>query len=155
MTAEMLVAALEQGGVRLRIEGERLKLEAPADRVPSPETIAGLRENKAAVVEYIRRRSQPRGIQFSSFPTPIGQKTEKLESWPSESFEAERGFAQPHAKLFPFLGRKVRTPGGSGTLIQVFADRATVVLDSELSRCSFFVPAQIEPVNWEVSHAWE
>ena len=69
MTAETLVAALEQEGVRLRVEGEKLKLEAPADKVPSPETIAGLRENKAAVVEYLRGRSQPRGIQFSSFPT--------------------------------------------------------------------------------------
>ena len=150
MTAEMLVATLEQGGVRLRIEGERLKLEAPADRVPCPETIAGLRENKAAVVEYLRGRSQPRGIQFSSFPDPIARKTEKLESWPLESFEAERRFAQPHAKLFAFLGRKVRTPGGPGTLIQVFADRVTVLLDSEIFRCSFFVPGQIEPINWEV-----
>ena len=151
MTAETLVAALEQGGVRLRIEGERLKLEAPADKVPSPETIAGLREHKAAVVEYLRGRLQPGGIQFSRFPDSIAQKTEKLESWPPESFEIERRFAQPHAKLFPFLGRKVRTPGGPGTLIQVFTDRATVVLDSEISRCSFFLPGQIEPVSWEVS----
>ena len=149
MTPETLVATLEQGGVRLRIEGERLKLEAPADRVPDPATIAGLRENKAAIVEYLRGRSQPRGIQFSSFPDPIARKTEKLESWPPESFEVERRFAQPHAKLFPFLGRKVRTPSGPGTLLQVFADRATVLLDSELSRCSFFSPKQIEPVSWE------
>src|SRR5713101_2033339 len=32
--------------------------------------------------------------------------------WPPESIIAERRFAQPHAKLFPFIGRKVRTPGG-------------------------------------------
>ncbi len=147
MTAETLVAALEQEGVRLRVEGERLKLEAPADRVPRPETIAGLRENKAAVVEFLRGRSQPQGIQFSSFPDPIERKTEKLESWPPESLRAERRFAQPHAKLFPFLGRKVRTPDGPGTLIQVLADRVTVALDSELSQCSFFTPAQIEPVS--------
>lgn len=151
MTAETLVATLEQGGVRLRIEGDRLKLEAPSDKVPSPETIAGLREQKAAVVEYLRGRLQPGPIQFSSFPDPIVRKTEKLESWPPESFEVERRFGQPHAKLFPFLGRKVRTPGGLGTLIQVFADRVTVVLDSEISRCSFFVLGQIEPVSWEVS----
>jgi len=150
MTAETLVAALEQGGVRLRIEGDRLKLEAPADKVPSPETIAGLRENKSAVVEYLRGRSQPRGIQFSSFPDPIGWKTEKLGGWPHESFESERRFGQPHAKLFPFLGRKVRTPGGPGTLIQVFADRVTVLLDAELSQCSFFRPVEIEPLNWEL-----
>jgi hypothetical protein len=79
MKAEMLVATLEQAGVRLRVEGERLKLEAPADRVPSQETIAGLRENKAAVLEYLRERSQPRETQFSSFPNPLARKTEKLD----------------------------------------------------------------------------
>lgn len=71
MTAETLVAVLEQDGVRLRVEGDRLTLEAPSHKVPSPETIAGLRENKAAVVEYLRGRSQPQAIQFSSFSDPI------------------------------------------------------------------------------------
>ena len=62
--------------------------------------------------------------------------------------EADR-FTRPHTKLFPFLGRKVRTPGGPGTLLQVFAERVTVLLDSELSRCSFFWPTEIEPVSSE------
>lgn len=151
MTAETLVAALELGGVRLRIEGERLKLEAPADKVPSPETIAGLRENKAAVVEYLRGRSQRSAIQFSSFPDPIPRKTEKLESWPPESYEVERRFGQRHARLFPFLGCKVRTPAGPGTLLQVFAERVTILLDSEVSKCAFFAPGEIEPASWELS----
>ncbi len=150
MTPETLVAVLEQEGVRLRVEGARLKLEAPADRVPSSETLAGLRENKAAVVEYLRDRAQPRKIQFFSFPSPIVRKTEKLENWPPESFEAERRFASPHARLFPFLGRKVRTPGGPGTLIQVFADRVTVMLDSELARNCFFKQTDVEPVSWDL-----
>jgi hypothetical protein len=64
--------------------------------------------------------------------------------------EAEGRFGQPHAKLFPFIGRKVRTPEGPGTLLQVFADRVSVVLDSERSRCSFFPPGRVEPVSWEV-----
>jgi hypothetical protein len=75
------------------------------------------------------------------------------EAWPHASRDVEWRFGQPHARLFPFLGRKVRTPGGSGTLIQVFADRVTVVLDSELSRCAFFQPAEIEPVSWELGDA--
>jgi hypothetical protein len=79
MKAELLVATLEQAGVRLQVEGERLKLEAPADRVPSQETIVGLRENKAAVLEYLRDRKQPQGIQFSSLPDPIVRKTGKLD----------------------------------------------------------------------------
>lgn len=70
-------------------------------------------------------------------------------NWPPESMEAERRFGQPHARLFPFLGRKVRTPRGPGTLVQIFADRATVVLDSELSRCNWFHPKEVEPVSTE------
>lgn len=63
------------------------------------------------------------------------------------SLGAERRFGQPHARLFPSLGRKVRTPNGPGTLLQVFADRVMVLLDSELSKCSFFRPGEIEPVS--------
>ena len=66
-----------------------------------------------------------------------------------ESLEAERWLGQPHAQLFPFLGRKVRTPKGSGTLLQVFADRVTVVLDCELHRFAFFHPVEVEPVGPE------
>lgn len=100
-----------------------------------------------------RRRSDPQ-------PQPVpdtGPKSSPCTSgplgdnWPPESLDYERRFGQPHARLFPFLGRKVRTPSGPGILLQVFAERVTVVLDSELSRCSFFAPGQIEPVNWEIS----
>jgi hypothetical protein len=72
------------------------------------------------------------------------------KSWAAKSLDLERRFGRPHAKLFPFIGRKVRTPAGTGTLLQVFAKRVTVVLDSEMSRCSFFPPAEIQPVSWEL-----
>jgi hypothetical protein len=88
---------------------------------------------------------------------PAGRVTDETEPeprhkpiWPPESGAAVRRFhGQPHAKLFSFLGRKVRTPVGPGTLLQVLAERVTVLLDSELSQCSFFQPAEIEPVTWE------
>jgi hypothetical protein len=68
--------------------------------------------------------------------------------WPSDSEAAIHRFhGQPHARLFVFLGRKVRTPKGPGTLVQVFAQRVTVLLDSELRRCSWFRPAEVEPVS--------
>jgi len=70
--------------------------------------------------------------------------------WSRAPLDAERRFAQPNAKLFPCIGRKVWTPLGPGTLLQVFADRVTVVLDFEISKCSFFAPGQIEPVSWEL-----
>ena len=83
--------------------------------------------------------------------SPItGDSSPEVFTWPSASLDFGRRFGQPHAKLFPFLGRKVRTPGGPGTLLQVFADRLTVVLDSELSSCSFYAPEDIEPISWEL-----
>jgi hypothetical protein len=69
--------------------------------------------------------------------------------WPRELQNAKLRFGQQHAKLFPLLGCKVRTPEGAGTLIQVFAERVTVLLDSERDKCSVFTPAQIEPVSME------
>ena len=90
------------------------------------------------------RPSEPQ--ELSRGPSPSSRR----DVWPPVSLDAERRFLQPHAKLFPFLGRKVRTPAGTGTLLQVLAERVTVVLDSEVSRCSFFRPTEIEPVSWEL-----
>ena len=70
---------------------------------------------------------------------------------PSESLDAEGRFNQAHARLFPFLGRKVRTPKGPGTLLQVFAGRVTVLLDADMNKCSFFSPTEIQPVSPELN----
>jgi len=88
--------------------------------------------------------SEPQG---DSLPKPHSSRE---NAWPPASLDTERRFGQAHAKLFMFIGRKVRTPGGLGTLLQVSAERVTVLLDLELSRCSFFHPKAIEPVSWEV-----
>lgn len=77
----------------------------------------------------------------------VQSRSSLRNAWPPASLDAERRFGQQHARLFPFLGRKVRTPAGPGTLVQVFSERVTVLLDSELSRCSFFRPTEIEPVS--------
>jgi hypothetical protein len=71
------------------------------------------------------------------------------DGWPLEFQRAEERFAQPHAKLFPLLGRKVRTPAGPGTLLQVFVERVTVLLDSEITKCSCFPPDQIQLASGE------
>jgi hypothetical protein len=69
-------------------------------RVP---TLAELRENKVAVLEFLRGRTKPAENQFSRFPSHRAWQTEKLESWPPESIDAERRFRQPHAKLLHYL----------------------------------------------------
>ena len=82
---------------------------------------------------------------MSVLPDPIPRKTDKLENRLAESLCAERRFGQPHAKLFPFIGRKVRTPEGPGTLIQVYADRVIVLLDADRDRCARFAPQEVTP----------
>jgi hypothetical protein len=132
--APEVISRIEELGGNLTLDADGgIRYRVPKGSPEAQGLLAELRKHREWVMEVLRRR-------------------EVNESeWPPASLEAERRFAQPHAKLFPFLGRKVRTPGGPGTLIQVFADRVTVVLDAEISRCSFFAPDQIEPLSREVS----
>jgi len=80
--------------------------------------------------------------------------TAPRSKWPPESLEAQAKFGAPYARLFPFIGRKVRTPDGPGVLHQVFRERCAVALDAEALRyLHFFLPAEIEPVSWLVGDA--
>ena len=109
------------------------------------------RKHQMEQVEVVRRSIEALNAVCER-PGP-GESRESQPSehvWPAQSLDAERRFGRPHAKLFPFIGRKVRTPVGAGTLIQVFAEKVTVVLDSEVSGCSFFYPGEVEPVSWEL-----
>lgn len=80
---------------------------------------------------------------------PKAAPQERPAGAPGAPSEAERKFGQPHTRLFPFIGRKVRTPAGPGTLLQVFAERVTVALESELTKCAVFRPDEIEPASGE------
>jgi hypothetical protein len=126
-----IVSRLEKGGGTLILDGDRIRYCVPSSDTEVLALLAELRKHRDGVKGLLRQRAAGK------------------QSWPPASLDAERRFGQPHAKLFPFLGRKVRSPAGPGTLLQVFAERVTVLLDSELSRCSFFRPAEIEPVSWE------
>lgn len=92
--------------------------------------------------------TKPTKPSFVGFAVDTPRESSILRDLPTHDL-AERRFGQPHAKLFPFLGRKVRTPEGPGTLLQVFADRVTVLLNCELSHCSFFSPREVEPISVE------
>lgn len=127
-----VVSRLEEAGGKLTLDGDRIRYSIPARDTEALGLLAELRKHREGVKELLRQRV-------------AGQR-----SWPLESLDAERRFGQPHAKLFPFIGRKVRTPEGPGTLIQVFRDRVTVVLDAEPSKCSCFAPGEIEPANWSL-----
>ena len=127
-----IVSLLEKGGGKLALDGERIRYSIPSGDAEALALLSELRKHRDGVKGLLRQRAA------------------KLRGWPPASAHAEQCFCQPHARLFPFLGRKVRTPNGPGTLLQVFASRVTVLLDSELSKCSFFRPAEIEPVSKDI-----
>ncbi len=65
--------------------------------------------------------------------------------------DCERRFGQPHARLFPFLGRRVQTPAGQGRLIQIFTERVAVdcgdVGPDGTGKVRFFQPSEIEALQ--------
>lgn len=65
--------------------------------------------------------------------------------WPEKSLESERLFGHAAARLYPFIGRQVQTPLGSGVLWQAFTERAGVILDAEPGKVTFMPTAQILP----------
>jgi len=74
-------------------------------------------------------------------------------TWGAESLESEAKFGAPHARLFPFLGRKVRTPQGPGVLLQVLRERCAIALDAEAQKyMHFFPPSEVEPISWMVGN---
>jgi len=77
LLVEAIITELEQSGVVLVALGDEVRLRAPADRVPSQEVIAQLRQQKAAVLAYLRARTEAGESSFPVSQTPIDQKTEK------------------------------------------------------------------------------
>lgn len=112
--------------------------------VSSQEAPPGALEATAAAAAHSLRPDEI-GPEAARDVAPALQ--EEDYGWPPESYDTAQQYGGPHCRLFPFLGRKVRTPAGSGTLLQVFADRCAVLLDSELNRCTWFHLEEVEPVS--------
>jgi hypothetical protein len=130
MDVLQIVSRLEQAGGELSLNGERIVYAIPKGNKEALELLAELREHRKTLTDFLRQRVH-----------------KHPQKWPPESHEATRRFGQPHARLFPLIGRKVRTPVGPGTLIQVFADRVTVLLETDLNKCTWFAPREISPAG--------
>jgi hypothetical protein len=128
MDVLQIVSRLEAAGGELSLNGDRIVYAIPKGNLAAQELLAELREHRQTLANFLRQRVH-----------------EHQQKWPPESHDALRRFRQPHARLFSFIGRKVRTPPGPGTLIQVFADRVTVLLEADLNRCTWFAPGEISP----------
>jgi hypothetical protein len=81
------------------------------------------------------------------------RQLEVLTGGPPESLDWEARFGSPHARLYPFLGQTVSTPAGRGKLLQVFTERAAVVLDHDPGRVVFLLPSEVEPPGVEAGEA--
>ena len=74
-----VVAQLENAGAVLAVEGDRVKLRAPAGQEPSAEVVAQLRREKQALLDYLRlRQTSQRSVAVRQ--GPIGCQTAKPES---------------------------------------------------------------------------
>jgi hypothetical protein len=120
MTAEELLAQVEALGVVVMLDEQDLVLR-PRSRL-TPKLVEQLRAHKSELLDLV-----------------------ELQSWPEESRKAVRRFGCSCARLYPFLGGEILTPEGPGRLLQVFPERAAVVLDSGRDRARFFLPSELRP----------
>lgn len=106
-----------------------MHVEAPADGLLPPELLAELRARKPEILCLLQSE---------------GQHQAAGDGWPPESLDAERRFGRWHARLYPFIGRTVSTPRGDGRLVQVFPERASVILPGEV-QVGVFLPEDLKP----------
>ncbi len=134
----LAIDELEKCGARLTLEQGNIRVvyRTPAAMAPTiSQAIAVLKQHKHEAIDFLLRRRQ--GL--------------RKNIWPSASLEAKRKFGCPSARLYPFVGKKVRTPKGIGQLVQVFSERVAVILDSERvkpeteRRMTFFTPGDVCP----------
>jgi len=90
--------------------------------------------------------------QELQMPDQATAKTDKRGTeeadWPSECLDYERRFGQPHARLFPLIGKRVTTPRGDGMLLQVFSSQVTVALDRRPGAVVDIVPPEdVRPIQ--------
>jgi hypothetical protein len=114
--AEELLQEVEARGVTVVADGGDLRIR-PASRL-TPELVEGLRARKAELVERL--------------------------SWPEECLAAERECGHPCGRLFPLVGRLVRTPAGCGRLVAALPERAVVVVGG---RYEAFILGEVRPAG--------
>ncbi len=121
MKAQAVIETVVDAGGELTISGDRIRYRLPKDHPEKERILAELREHKPEIIWLLSARP------LASSPVC----SEAAEgSWPPASLEAERRFGQAHARLFPFISKRVWTPQGPGVLLTAYADRCEIQLDS-------------------------
>jgi hypothetical protein len=76
--------------------------------------------------------TKPKSLAPQVAPEPQASAERSYEAaGPKQSLDAERRFGQSHARLFPFIDKRVWTPRGTGVLLQVFAERCEILPDGQ------------------------
>ncbi len=123
MSAAALLETLGRLDLAIRVDGDGLRVTGPRAAM-TPALEQAIRAHKADLVQHLVA----------------------ADAWPPESLDAERRFGRWHARLYPFLGKTVSTPRGAGRLVQVFPERASVVLPGEAS-AGVFLPEELSPLG--------
>ena len=142
MIAEEILAELRGAGALVEARGDVLHVEA-APGTLTPDRLRSLRELKPALLRLLA----PSGVVGSlggALQAP--SKVVAGDGWPPESLDAEQRFGCWHARLYPFIGKTVSTPRGAGRLVQVFPDRASVILPGE-AQVGVFLPDELWPLG--------
>ena len=125
MNVEGMVKQLEQSGVCFLLNGDRVRLRAPAGDRLSPDMVQALRLEKTAVLEYLRARADRRLVlemkqlprdPFWQAARPAGRKIESLPHL-AEAMKWLRGQQpQAHWQLTEFWVERVRDLWENGKL---------------------------------------
>jgi hypothetical protein len=87
-------------------------------------------------------------ILVCGFP-PETERPKQLFSTGEQAFSesSPERFGQPHERLFPYIGKQVRTPLGTGILVTAYETRCEVARDSTPGRLTVFRPEEISTGN--------
>lgn len=124
-----LIAAAEDAGIALRLEGEVVKVRYSKSRHPEViHIIDELRSRRSEVIRELRQRG-----------------SEPHAAWPSANREALEKFGKPYALLFPLIDKLVWTPKGVGYLRQVLGEVVRVRLLDRSHTMTSFRPEEVFP----------
>jgi hypothetical protein len=119
-----VVSAIEGLGGHLTLgEGGAIRYRVPKHNSMAQALLEQLRQEKPALIAYLKARAtEVAGKKQESGNRGDSDLRERMEA-------SVRQFGQPHARLFPFLDKRVWTPQGPGKLLSVFATRCEVHLE--------------------------
>ncbi len=147
MTTVELMAALELRRVTLSIKGSHLRVDAPKSAL-TPMLRTELTQQKVQIMKILGSRTEGQPTSASENADAAAQHRTEKTLWPEACVDSLNRFGQPHAVLFPLIGKIVETPSGRGKLFNILSAKdgvvAGVILEGE-DRVTRIPPADLKP----------